>query len=156
MSKFYIDTPFDNLLVFDINKTKIEKITFLDSRVGEAAQGLLKQFVIEVFDKKDLSVFDYSLLDFDRDKKSFKLYEFLISTRAGETYSYSESAQKVFGFKKYARAVAKMLNANPFIFFVPCHRIVAKNGTGGYAYGVELKIKILKWEDGLNLCEGEE
>jgi len=86
------------------------------------------------------------LINFDKTKKSYALYEFLINTKTGETHSYSQAGKIVFGNVRYARAVAKMLNANPFTFLVPCHRIVAKNGIGGYAEGVELKLTILRWE----------
>jgi len=146
LSSYFIETPFDNFLIFDINRVLINKIVFSFRKNGFALYGSLKRLVENVFDKRDLSLFDYSLINFDKTKKSYALYEFLINTKTGETHSYSQAGKIVFGNVRYARAVAKMLNANPFTFLVPCHRIVAKNGIGGYAEGVELKLTILRWE----------
>jgi len=146
LSSYFIETPFDNFLIFDISRELINKIVFSFRKNGFALCGSLKRLVENVFDKRDLSLFDYSLINFDKTKKSYALYEFLINTKTGETHSYSQAGKIVFGNVRYARAVAKMLNANPFTFLVPCHRIVAKNGIGGYAEGVELKLTILRWE----------
>jgi methylated-DNA-[protein]-cysteine S-methyltransferase len=30
--------------------------------------------------------------------------------------------------------------------FVPCHRVVAANGIGGYGYGVDIKVALLEHE----------
>ncbi len=149
MSYFFIDTPFDNFLIFDTGKRNIQKITFKSQKIGLPVSGRIKQLMLDVFKNRDLSLFDYSLIDFDKTKKSYKLYEFLINTKTGETLSYSEAAKSLFNSANYARAVASMLHANPFVFLIPCHRIVAKNSIGGYGGGVDLKIKILNWENAL-------
>ncbi len=146
MSSYFIETPFDNFLIFDIERKLINKIVFSHRKDGAALSGGLKSLLEGVFDKRDLSLFDYSLINFDKTRKSYALYKFLIGTKTGETHSYSQAGKIVFGDVRYARAVAKMLNANPFTFLVPCHRIVAKNGIGGYAEGVKLKLTILHWE----------
>jgi methylated-DNA-[protein]-cysteine S-methyltransferase len=146
LSSYFTDTPFDKFLIFDLENKFIKKITFSDKKIGAPIEGYLKSIVFDVFDRKELSLFDYSLVNFDKEAKAYRLYNFLIATKAGETLAYSEVAENIFGFSRYARAVARMLNANPFTFFVPCHRVVAKNGIGGYAEGVELKLKILRWE----------
>ncbi len=115
--------------------------------------GELKKLVLSVFEHRNLSLFDYSMLNVEQlSEKQLKLHGFLISTKCGETYCYSEVAYKVFGSSRYSRGVARLLSANRFAFFVPCHRVLAKNGLGGYsAYqGVELKRKILRWE-GVNI-----
>ena len=38
------------------------------------------------------------------------------------------------------------LNKNPFAPIVPCHRVVAKNGLGGFSRGLKEKIKLLRSE----------
>ena len=46
-----------------------------------------------------------------------------------------------------SRAVGNACNANPFAPHVPCHRVVASNGTlGGYAHGLAKKIALLESE----------
>ncbi len=148
MSRFYIETPFDNYLIFQIDK-KINEIYFAPKREGLGLSGELRKLVLSVFEQCNFSFFDYSLLNVGSlSEKQLKLHNFLISTECGETLYYSEVAEKLFGSRKYARGVARLLSANRFAFFVPCHRVLAKNGIGGYsAYqGVELKRKILQWE----------
>jgi methylated-DNA-[protein]-cysteine S-methyltransferase len=64
----------------------------------------------------------------------------------GETRTYKQIAEAV-GAPKAARAVGMACNKNPFPFFIPCHRVVATSGKlQGYAYGLELKAKILNFE----------
>jgi methylated-DNA-[protein]-cysteine S-methyltransferase len=45
-----------------------------------------------------------------------------------------------------ARAVGNALNQNPFALVIPCHRVVAANGIGGYGGGVEVKRALLALE----------
>jgi len=53
----------------------------------------------------------------------------------GETISYSQLAERV-GFPRAVRAVASACGANPVPLIIPCHRIVAKDGTlGGFSLG---------------------
>ena len=48
----------------------------------------------------------------------------------GEVMTYGELAADL---KSGPRAVANACRMNPFPIVVPCHRVVAKNGLGGYA-----------------------
>jgi methylated-DNA-[protein]-cysteine S-methyltransferase len=60
----------------------------------------------------------------------------------GETVSYGELAE-LSGRARAARAVGRVMSANPVPFVVPCHRVIAAGGLiGGYGGGrdaVELK-----------------
>lgn len=58
-----------------------------------------------------------------------KVWQTLLSTRAGETCNYSYIAHIL---ETSARAVGNACRANPIPIVVPCHRIVAKQGIGGY------------------------
>ena len=49
----------------------------------------------------------------------------------GKTRTYAEIAKAV-GSPGAARAVGSACGANPIPLFVPCHRVVASNGIGGY------------------------
>lgn len=45
------------------------------------------------------------------------------------------------------RAVGAANGANPVCVVVPCHRVIAANGTlGGYAYGLTMKRWLLEHE----------
>ncbi|MCU0637643.1 MAG: MGMT family protein [Methanothrix sp.] len=45
-----------------------------------------------------------------------------------------------------ARAVGQAMASNPFALLVPCHRVVSNRGPGGYAYGRDIKEKLLLME----------
>lgn len=64
---------------------------------------------------------------------------------AGETLSYGDVARNI-GRPKAFRAVAQACGANPVPIVVPCHRVVASNGLGGYTGGIERKIALLRAE----------
>ena len=67
----------------------------------------------------------------------------------GKTKSYSEIAA-VAGNKNAQRAVGNACNKNPIMIIIPCHRVVSKNNNiGGYAYGSEIKQKLLNIENGI-------
>jgi len=64
----------------------------------------------------------------------------------GETISYAELAQRL-GRPGAARAVGRANATNPIALIVPCHRVIGSDGKlTGYAYGVEIKEKLLAWE----------
>ena len=60
----------------------------------------------------------------------------------GQTRTYAELAQQI---GSGPRAVANACGANPFPLLVPCHRVVAKNGLGGFMQGFEGGLEIKKW-----------
>ena len=65
----------------------------------------------------------------------------------GKTKSYSEIAAAT-GNKNAQRAVGSACNKNPIMIIIPCHRVVSKNNNlGGYAYGSEIKQKLLNVEN---------
>ena len=45
-----------------------------------------------------------------------------------------------------ARTVGQVTATNPFAIVVPCHRVAAKRGLGGYFWGPEIKDKLLAVE----------
>jgi methylated-DNA-[protein]-cysteine S-methyltransferase len=63
----------------------------------------------------------------------------------GETISYGELARRV-GRPSAPRAVGQANGRNPIPIIVPCHRVVASNGIGGYGGGLELKRALLAIE----------
>jgi methylated-DNA-[protein]-cysteine S-methyltransferase len=64
----------------------------------------------------------------------------------GEVVSYGELAA-LAGRPGAARAAGAFCAANRFAFLVPCHRVVAAHGIGGYgSAGVEVKRRLLALE----------
>ena len=69
----------------------------------------------------------------------------------GETVTYGELAEMA-GRPGAARAVGATMAQNPVPFLIPCHRVVAANGIGGYGGGygdgIALKRALLDLEAG--------
>ncbi len=65
----------------------------------------------------------------------------------GRTLTYGQLATKA-GSPRGARAVGNAMKNNPFPIVVPCHRIVAGNGIGGFSAptGRKLKYRLLELE----------
>ena len=63
----------------------------------------------------------------------------------GSTISYGEQARRV-GRPRAVRAIGSANGANPVPIIVPCHRVVAGNGEGGYSLGIAMKRKLLAHE----------
>jgi len=65
---------------------------------------------------------------------------------AGQVLSYGELAQKI-GKPKAARAVGRALGTNPMPIVIPCHRVLASDGSlTGYIGGTEVKAHLLQLE----------
>lgn len=74
------------------------------------------------------------------------LAETLRSVPPGEVVSYGELAA-LAGRPGAARAAGAFCAANRFAFIVPCHRVVAAHGIGGYgSAGVDVKRRLLALE----------
>ena len=66
----------------------------------------------------------------------------------GEVSTYAKVARKA-GNEKASRAAGQALGGNPVPIVVPCHRILASDGTlGGYAGGLDAKRRLLALERG--------
>jgi len=73
-------------------------------------------------------------------------------TGYGETIAYGELAARSGAFPMddreqrfhAARAVGKIMGSNPLFLFVPCHRVVAADGLGGFGGGEE-GMSVKRW-----------
>ncbi len=66
----------------------------------------------------------------------------------GRVVTYSFIASKL---NSSPRAVGQALKRNPIPVLIPCHRVVAKNGIGGYSEGVRIKKALLELENAKNV-----
>jgi len=63
----------------------------------------------------------------------------------GRTVTYGDLARRA-GRPGAARAVGQAMAANPVPILVPCHRVVAAGGLGGFGGGAALKRRLLALE----------
>ncbi|HHW19250.1 MAG TPA: methylated-DNA--[protein]-cysteine S-methyltransferase [Firmicutes bacterium] len=74
-----------------------------------------------------------------------KVWQELKKIPYGETRTYQEIAESL-GSPKAARAVGNACAANPVAIVVPCHRVLAKTGLGGFGGGLAVKKWLLRHE----------
>ncbi len=81
------------------------------------------------------------------------VWDALLEIPYGESRSYAEVARAV-GRPKAQRAVGSANNANPVSLIVPCHRVIAADGSlGGYGGGQKLKARLLAMELSRPACD---
>lgn len=88
------------------------------------------------------------------DSFSSRVLELTKKIPKGRVSTYSDIAAAL-GNPKASRAIGNALNKNPHPVTVPCHRVVRSGGcVGGYAFGTEKKIALLKSE-GIEISGGK-
>jgi methylated-DNA-[protein]-cysteine S-methyltransferase len=71
-----------------------------------------------------------------------RVWQAISAIACGRVATYSEIAQQI---GSGPRAVANACGANNLPLVIPCHRVVAKNGIGGFMNGQADGIKIKTW-----------
>ena len=75
-----------------------------------------------------------------------KIWNEIAKIPYGSTISYSKLAQNIKN-KGALRAAGTACGNNPVPIVIPCHRVIAKDGSiGGFGGGVQLKQKMLELE----------
>jgi methylated-DNA-[protein]-cysteine S-methyltransferase len=91
------------------------------------------------------TVFDVELdpVGTDFQKRAWKA---LLRIPYGEVSTYSQQAH-FMGSAKWARAVGGANGRNPVPIFIPCHRVIGKDGSlTGFAGGLKIKSFLLQLE----------
>ncbi|HEX9889802.1 MAG TPA: methylated-DNA--[protein]-cysteine S-methyltransferase [Nitriliruptorales bacterium] len=113
-----------------------------DPLLGAVAAQLRRYFA------GDLEEFDVPVSWGDVTPFQKAVYEAMSRTTYGEMVSYGDLAREV-GSPRASRAVGQACNRNPLPILVPCHRVVASDGSlGGYGAGLEAKRHLLALERG--------
>ncbi|MDY6769372.1 MAG: methylated-DNA--[protein]-cysteine S-methyltransferase [Candidatus Nanohaloarchaea archaeon] len=115
-------------------------VTIADDRVRGSFQEQLQRYLAG-----EAVTFDHEI---DLDDLSPFTSDILERVRAipyGETRTYGDIAAAM-GSPGAARAVAQACNQNPVPIVVPCHRVVAEDGLGGYRHGEDVKRALLELE----------
>jgi methylated-DNA-[protein]-cysteine S-methyltransferase len=72
-----------------------------------------------------------------------EVWRVISGIRCGATISYQDIASRVYSAP---RAVGQACGANPVPIVIPCHRVVAKRGLGGFMHGRdEARLSIKRW-----------
>ena len=78
------------------------------------------------------------------------VWEAMRAIPCGSALTYQEVAE-LAGSPRAVRAVGQACGANPLPLIVPCHRVLAGSGIGGFRLGLAWKLKLLELETELAL-----
>lgn len=109
----------------------------------------------EYFDLRR-KVFDLPLDFGDAPQFHREVWRMLLAIPYGKTRSYSTVAEAI-GRPGASRAVGQAVGRNPLALIVPCHRVIGKRGgLRGYAYGLDIKRRLLHFENPLHCAPQRE
>ena len=74
-----------------------------------------------------------------------KVWAYLRKIPRGSVKTYSQVAKGI-GKPLAVRAVANAIGKNPYAPKIPCHRVIAVNGLGGFGGGLDTKRFLLNLE----------
>lgn len=107
---------------------------FFASQIDKYLEGKLTKF-----DRLDL--LDPIGTDFQK-----AVWKALLEIPYGKTISYKVIGEKIENPKAY-QAIGSAVGKNPILVLIPCHRVIKSDGSlGGFAYGSDLKKKLLEIE----------
>ncbi len=101
---------------------------------------------LDAYFKGDLKKFSQEIKFISGTAFEHKVWLALREISYGETRSYKWIAEKA-GNPLAVRAVGQALKKNPLPIILPCHRVIAADGSiGGFSCGVKIKRLLLKHE----------
>lgn len=136
------------LIEIQATETYITRIEFTDyaktvDKSNKMIDTCVQQLEEYFFNKRtsfDLPI-EFSGTEFQK-----KVWNELCKIPYGETATYKQIAKNI-GNEKAVRAVGTAIGKNPIAIVVPCHRVIGSDGSmTGYAYGVDIKVKLLEKE----------
>lgn len=117
------------------NNDKTSETNKVISQINEYLDGKRKEFSI------------YDLCKAEGTDFQQRVWQELLNIPYGQTKTYKDIAKNI-GNEKAVRAVATAIGKNPLMIITPCHRVIGSDGKmHGYAYGIDVKKKLLDLED---------
>lgn len=145
MGRHVIETPLGSVEVL-VEGGRLKELNLTYARAtGTAPRGavfaeLRRYFRGEPVDFHDVEVDLGAATPFQR-----RVYEATRSIPWGKVATYRQVA-KAIGNPDGQRAVGQALNRNPVAIVIPCHRVVAADGLGGFGSGLGWKRRLLRLE----------
>lgn len=139
MFSLAFDSPLGRLAIAERDGA-IVAIGWGDGPQGEATPLLAEaRRQLEAYFAGDLRRFDLSLAP-EGSAHERRVWAVMRQIPYGETRSYSDLARDV---GSAPRAIGRSCGKNPIPIVIPCHRVLAKDGIGGYSGGEGLPTKRL-------------
>ena len=148
----YYNSPI-GLLQISADQRKLRGVALVESRTEEERPNFIteqaKAQLEEYFagERTEFTLFFlYNGTDFQR-----QVWSKLSEIPYGKVVTYGQLAAAI-GQPTACRAVANAVGQNPYLILLPCHRVVASDGIGGFRAGVEAKKHLLTLE-GINFSD---
>lgn len=135
-------TAIDLLSPSQLKQRKLPATRRDDERIKPFVNALIAYLKGE---RKEISSLPLALEEVEGSDFFHRVWRVLLTIPPGCTMTYKEIAARL-GNKNKARAVGAACAANPVPLIIPCHRVVAGKGLGGYSWGLEWKRKLLRLE----------
>ena len=147
MTRAWLDSPFGPLTLVEAGGC-IAALQW--GRLGGEGSPLLDEAMAQLaayFDRS-LTAFDLPL-DWGTGLQA-QVRRAMAAIPLGETRTYGDIARQVGA---PAQAVGQACGANPIPILIPCHRVLGRNGLGGFSApgGVETKVALLRHEGAAGL-----
>lgn len=139
-----IDSPVGRLCVHEY-ESAITRITWSNNGTKNSSPLLAEACrQLTAYFEADLRHFDLPLAPGGSAFQQ-RVYQAMQNIEPGHTKTYGDLSSLVDGSPQ---AVGQACGSNPIPIVIPCHRVVASNGLGGYsgARGIETKIELLRLE----------
>ncbi len=145
--KFFGCLRFDfGFICVQASHTHLERVFFSVKDVGMQPNAITRRCLsqIDSYLKHQVKVFDCPV-ELKGTDFQVKVWKETMLVPYGQVITYKDLACRI-GHPGAYRAVANALGANPLPLIVPCHRVIATTGLGGYTPGVEIKKFLLSLE----------
>ena len=130
----------DNLILISLINPMLKGLDAMkDSKSFKDIITQLDEYFFEGRKKFDVA-FKISTTNF-----RLKVYQEMQKIPYGKSITYSDLASKV-GSPKAFRAVGTACGKNPLPLIIPCHRVKAQSGLGGFTGGLNIKRFLLSLE----------
>lgn len=138
-------------LYFDVSDKGLRTLSFRKPATGEKSEGNRKlsaevRRALTRYFRGDTDALRRVPLDVAGTAFQQKVWRAARRIRPGSAASYGELAQRI-GHDGAGRAVGTALGKNPVLLAVPCHRVIAADGSlGGFTGGLHKKRFLLQHE----------
>tara|TARA_Y100000766_G_scaffold260219_1_gene249811 strand:+ start:1413 stop:1871 length:459 start_codon:yes stop_codon:yes gene_type:complete len=142
LSKYLYESPVGNIGLLKKDENLIA-LTFTDTHFKylktkidpQAFKEIITQLNEYFFEGRENFEIEFAL---STTKFREKVYKEMMRISYGDSLSYSDLAVKA-GSPKAFRAVGTACGKNPLPIIIPCHRVRAKIGLGGFTGGLHIK-----------------
>ncbi len=139
-----ISEPSSDAVVFATFREPTKELSQLSSQLRRRSVPSIRK-ALEAYADGDLTEIDAIAVQQPGSQFRQQAWLAMREIPAGEVMTYAQLAARI-GHPGAARAAGTACATNQIPIFIPCHRVVAARGLGGYAFGLPVKQQLLDHE----------